>query len=178
MSIQNYIEKVKNLKSPIFQQIRKIAYNDISHLSEEESKELYDRLNRGVNLLGTHEEMCKYLWSFGNMHEAKIHDAIKCLPIELFEQDFEVVDWGCGQGLATTCFFDYLKSNDDKFDLIILSHILEHLDDYLYALQEEGVTSFYIHEKGRILKNIFRDLSIKSFKDITVEKMDFYLKIK
>lgn len=25
--------------------------------------------------------------------------------------------------------FDYLKSNDDKFDLIILSHILEHLDD-------------------------------------------------
>jgi len=54
--------------------------------------------------------------------------------------------------------------------------ILEHLEDYLYALQEEGVTSFYIHEKGRILKNIFRDLSIKSFKDITVEKMDFYLR--
>jgi integrase len=54
--------------------------------------------------------------------------------------------------------------------------ILEHLEDYLYALQEEGVTEFYIQEKKRILNNIFKDLSIKTFKDITVDKMDYYLR--
>ena len=103
--MKNYIEEVKKLSSPSFQQIRNIAKSVISHLSENESTHLYHRLNRGINLLGSNEEMCKYLWSFGNMHEAKILDAVKYLPKEILENDFEIVDWGCGQGIGTICFF-------------------------------------------------------------------------
>ena len=37
-------------------------------------------------------------------------------------EDFEnrriqIVDWGCGQALATICFFDYLKRKDIKCEI-------------------------------------------------------------
>jgi hypothetical protein len=32
------------------------------------------------------------------------------MPKEVFNTDIAIVDWGCGQGLATVCFFDFLKS--------------------------------------------------------------------
>jgi superfamily II DNA helicase RecQ len=107
--MRNYLEKVKKLNSPSFQQIRKIANREISNLSESEKNELFDRLHRGEALLDSHEVMCTYLRAYGNMHEAKIQDAVKYLPKEIFESNFEIVDWGCGQGIGTICFFDFLK---------------------------------------------------------------------
>lgn len=107
--MQNYIEIVKKIKAPTFQQIRKIADNSLYHLTKSERDKLWRELNHGVDLLESHELMCQYLWSFGNMHEAKIQDAIKYLPKDLFENEFEIVDWGCGQGIGTICFFDFLK---------------------------------------------------------------------
>ena len=112
MSEQEYIKQIKNLTNPTFQQIRHIAYNSISHLSEEERNKLYIQLERGVKILETHEELCQYLWSFGNMHEKKIHFVVDKLPPELFERDYDIIDWGCGQGIATICFFDYLKEKE------------------------------------------------------------------
>jgi superfamily II DNA helicase RecQ len=137
----NYIEQVKNLTSPSFQQIRKIANSEISNLSESEKNQLFDRLERGVALLDSHNVMCKYLHSYGNMHEAKIQDAVKHLPKEIFESDFEIVDWGCGQGIGTVCFFDYLKKegfdlNVEKIILIepsemALNRAILHVESYL-----------------------------------------------
>jgi len=108
--MQNYQDQIQNLVDPTFQQIRKIAINSISHLSRIQHDELYYRLKRGLALLNTHEEMCQYLVSYGNMHEAKIRDAVSILPNQLFQNEFEIVDWGCGQGIGTVCFFDYLKT--------------------------------------------------------------------
>lgn len=152
----NYIKKVKNLKSPSFQQIRRIANSLISHLSEKESNDLYNKLNRGVNLLGSNEEMCKYLWSFGNMHEAKILDAVKFLPREIFENDFEIVDWGCGQGIGTICFFDYLKKegfniNVKKVTLIepseyTLNRAALHIESYLGASKKVITVKKFLDE--------------------------------
>lgn len=110
MIMQDYINQIQTLSSPSFQQIRRIADKSLSHLSKVERDKLWEQLNHGVDLLDSHELMCQYLWSYGNMHEAKILDAVDYLPKDIFEEDFEIVDWGCGQGIATNCFFDYLKS--------------------------------------------------------------------
>lgn len=112
-SIQEYIAQVKALENPSFQGIRRIAWNAISSLSEEERNSLFDSLGRGVNLLDTHEQMCQYLYSYGNMHEAKIQGALNHLEINAYQnKNIQIIDWGCGQGLATICFIDFLKTNN------------------------------------------------------------------
>ncbi|MEE9431131.1 MAG: hypothetical protein V3V16_08830 [Melioribacteraceae bacterium] len=115
---KDYKYKIKELSSPSFQEIRKVANKSISHLSKEERDLLWKKLKRGVALLDSNELMCQYLFSFGNMHQAKIQDAVSRLPKEIFENDFEIIDWGCGQGIGTVCFFDYLKSQGFKNNVI------------------------------------------------------------
>jgi integrase len=50
-----------------------------------------------------------------------------------------------------------------------------HMEEYLAALREEGRTPFYMHEKERILKLIFRTAGIKKFGDLTADRLDRYL---
>jgi superfamily II DNA helicase RecQ len=110
--MQQYIDEIDSLSSPSFQQIRKIADKSLSHLTKDERDKLWSDLNQGVDLLTTHELMCQYIFSYGNMHEAKIKTALSSIrnPKEVFNTDIAIVDWGCGQGLATVCFFDFLRS--------------------------------------------------------------------
>lgn len=108
--IMEYNKRISTIEHPTFQKIRNIAKASISNITKEQHDELYARLKRGEALLSTHEEMCQYLCSFGNMHEAKIRDAVKYIPIHILQGEFEVVDWGCGQAIGTICLFDYIKT--------------------------------------------------------------------
>jgi len=110
MSENLYSDKLKSIQAPTFKKIKDIACSFINCLPVEKRNSLYDQLKRGVNLLDTHELMCQYLWSYGNMHEAKIKKSLSCFSKSDFEKEITVIDWGCGQGLATVCFFDFLKS--------------------------------------------------------------------
>jgi superfamily II DNA helicase RecQ len=107
--MQKYIEQIAHLDNPTFQEIRRIARKSLTHFSTQEHNKLWEELEHGVTLLNTHESMCKYLDSYGNMHEAKINIALKELNQAELEGEFDIIDWGCGQGLATISFFDYLK---------------------------------------------------------------------
>lgn len=53
--------------------------------------------------------------------------------------------------------------------------IEEHMGEYLAALREEGRTPFYLHEKERILKLIFRTAAVKKLGDLTADRLDRYL---
>lgn len=141
--MQQYIDEIKSLSNPSFQQIRKIADKSLSHLTKVERDKLWSDLNQGVDLLNTHELMCQYIFSYGNMHEAKIKTALSSIrnPKEVFNADIAIVDWGCGQGLATVCFFDFLRSqgianNTQKVVLIepseqALKRAKQHANVYL-----------------------------------------------
>jgi hypothetical protein len=87
----------------------------------------YDNLKRGVAILADEEELAQYLFSFGNMHEAKLKKAYS----ELFEslsiadnQKVEIIDYACGQGLATIVLLNYLEANFDYCISNILKIIL------------------------------------------------------
>lgn len=109
--MNEYIAGIVNLKNPSFQAIRTLANNSISHLTTSERDKLWSELSRGVALLNTHEQLCQYLWSFGNMHQAKLLDAFEKLPSQIFNNAFEIIDWGCGQGLGTINLFDFIANN-------------------------------------------------------------------
>jgi superfamily II DNA helicase RecQ len=109
--MKEYFSIIQSLQNPTFQQIRKIADSSLSHLTRAERNKLWSSLNQGIDLLNSHELMCQYIFSYGNMHEAKINKALSSVqnPKEIFKSNLAVIDWGCGQGLATVCFFDFLK---------------------------------------------------------------------
>lgn len=109
--MENYIKKIRGLISPSFESIRTIAFGEISGISPEEDKVLYNSLNRGLALLDDHKAMCKYLHGFGPMHKAKLQDAFKELPQNIFDHPFDVIDWGCGQAMGTVNLFDHIKKN-------------------------------------------------------------------
>jgi len=148
--MKQYTEQINSLKEPTFQQIRGIAVRSISHLSKSERDKLWEKLNHGVELLDSHELMCQYLFSYGNMHEAKIRDAVKCLPKEILRGEFEIVDWGCGQGIGTICLLDHLKAlgfnfNVKKITLIepskkALERARIHVNSYL---QNDSIISLF-----------------------------------
>lgn len=70
---------------------------------------LYNDLERGTGILDDEAHLNMYLYSFGKMHRAKLDVAFNCLPVkDIFAEDVEIYDWGCGQGTATICLLDSL----------------------------------------------------------------------
>ena len=107
--MQSYIDQISNLTNPTFQGLRRIANSQLSHFSKDEREKLRNSLIRGTAILDSHEQMCQYLYSYGNMHQAKLLDAFKNLPNTFINQPFEIIDWGCGQAMGTVNLFDYMN---------------------------------------------------------------------
>ena len=71
---------------------------------------LYDDLDRGKGVLDDDDHLNMYLHSFGKMHKAKLDMAFNSIySADVFGEEIEVFDWGCGQGTATICLLDFLK---------------------------------------------------------------------
>ena len=71
---------------------------------------LYDDLDRGKGVLDDDDHLNMYLHSFGKMHKAKLDMAFNSIySADVFGEEVEVFDWGCGQGTATICLLDFLK---------------------------------------------------------------------
>lgn len=101
-----------------FNKIRAIANDFVSDLTEDEKDELWEGLKRGKALLRTDAELKYYLYAYGKMHQQKMKVALSHFSWEDFEnRRIQVVDWGCGQALATICFFDYLRKKDIKCEI-------------------------------------------------------------
>ncbi len=108
--MESYIKEIESLEDVSFQKIRSVAKKYILQLPEATRCQLYQQLNRGVDLLDSHDLICQYMYSYGNMHEAKIRNAAHNLPENIFVNDFEIIDWGCGQGIGAICLLDHIKS--------------------------------------------------------------------
>lgn len=111
-----YRSEILSIENICFDHIRRNALQRISHLNDTQRNQVYKDLERGTRLLESDEELCMYLYSFGNMHQAKIRKACECLPLEqICSSQFHIVDWGCGQGLASICLLDILRSKGHEY---------------------------------------------------------------
>jgi hypothetical protein len=108
-----------------FQEIQKLCANLYSVVA---SDHLFWSLQRGVKVLTEQNQLLAYFNSYGKMHYAKMMSAISPIEQNDLQDELEIYDWGCGQGLASVCFIEYLKKLNinysvNKFTLIEPSEI-------------------------------------------------------
>lgn len=107
--------------------------------------------NRGESPLNNSDELNQYMFSYGYMHYAKIKYAVNRLPWKLSNMDLEVVDWGCGQGIATMTLLEVLRPKSMSITLI---------EPSLLSLRRACLNAKYFH----------KTFSIGEFKCRTINK--------
>jgi len=106
----NYAYKLKYMSNPTFDKVRDLSTKFYRELPQALQDELYEALNRGIDILDSEPQMTAYLFAFGKMHQAKLNYAFGKLPKEFFEQpEINIIDYGCGQALGTMCYADFLR---------------------------------------------------------------------
>ena len=113
----HYLEKsyeweIYKLRSHAFSDIRQISVKAINSFSDEEKDKLFEELNHGMIVPVTNEQLHAYMYCFGQMHEAKLRKAFSEIPENRFEPEIEIMDYACGQGIATLCFANFMENND------------------------------------------------------------------
>lgn len=77
------------------------------------SDDIFYSLQRGVRVLTEQNQLLAYINSYGKMHYAKIMSAFSALSSKNITSKIEIYDWGCGQGLASVCFLEYLEDRSE-----------------------------------------------------------------
>lgn len=67
--------------------------------------------NRGVSVFTESWRLDCYMRAYGLMHVRKLKQLLSKFPFsELRDINYDLIDWGCGQALASLCFLDCLQS--------------------------------------------------------------------
>jgi hypothetical protein len=66
----NYAYKLKYMDKPSFDKVRDLSVRFYRELPQALQDELFDALNRGVDILDSEPQMTAYLFAFGKMHQA------------------------------------------------------------------------------------------------------------
>lgn len=109
---RRYVERLEETSTSSFADIRRVAMSLLREEFDEQTRDkLHNDLRHGVAIIDREELLWQYLWSYGLMHQRKMVLALVRLPRiqDIVSEQFSVIDWGCGQGLATVCLLDYLK---------------------------------------------------------------------
>lgn len=94
--------------APNFQAIQGIATTIYLPIKKDS---IFYSLQRGVEVLTEERQLYAYLHSYGKMHYEKMYQSFDSLPQALFSQPLDVIDWGCGQGVASLTLMDYLNEH-------------------------------------------------------------------
>ena len=108
----NYAYKLKYMDNPTFDKVRDLSTKFYRELPQALQNELFEALNRGVDILDSEPQMTSYLIAFGKMHQAKLNYAFNYVSAEfLLQPEINIIDYGCGQAIGTMCYADYLREN-------------------------------------------------------------------
>ena len=97
-----------------FTSVRDVACKNILSMSEDEREKLYIKLKHGRHVINNDDELDMYLFSYGQMHQFKLNFAFKHIETIFYaprHKTIDIVDYGCGQGVAAMCFKDYLEDS-------------------------------------------------------------------
>ena len=112
----NYLLEAESDYAEILQNT-KLNFNLIRQISVErynliKSDSIFHSLQRGVKILTEESQLFAYMFSFGNMHFEKLNTSFDYLPKVFFKNEINIIDWACGQGMATMTYLDYLIRSD------------------------------------------------------------------
>ncbi len=107
-----YAYLIEHMQDPSFQKVWDIAYDFVQKLPGDLCNELHESLNRGIDILDSEPLLQMYIYAFGKMHNAKLQYAFQHLHKNaLSYKEIEIVDYGCGQGLASICYHDFISGS-------------------------------------------------------------------
>ena len=107
-----YAYLIEHMSEPSFDKVRSIACDFVQKLPSELVDELHEMLNRGVEILDSEPLMQMYFYSYGCMHSEKLAFAFQNLNNYIKKAEkVDIIDYGCGQGLASMCYHDYISDN-------------------------------------------------------------------
>ena len=102
---------------PNFKSIRQISVKEWKKINE---SSFFHSLQRGVKVLTEEKQLFLYLNSYGPMHDQKMKTSFSFLANDIMNSEAEIIDWGCGQGIATISLLEYFKNKIDLFRKVIL----------------------------------------------------------
>lgn len=98
-----------------FNALQQVSFSNVIHLVTSEMS-LTDKQNalslcaHGSRIYTHEKELDAYLYCYGEAHLEKINRFLPSLPFSQFiDSGVTIVDWGCGQGLASACTLDWLR---------------------------------------------------------------------
>ena len=79
----------------------------VSQMSVTDRQLAWGRSGRGIKVCTAESQLNDYLYLYGEIHVVKMRHFLRSVPFSEFgEKGVCIVDWGCGQGLATACTLD------------------------------------------------------------------------
>lgn len=114
----SYKDKLNNIKNLTFDSI--VEQNRLLvPLQYRSCAWLYPGLDHGTAVLETEGQCNAYIAAYGPMHQGKINEVLDRINTNDFiNTDLQIIDWGCGQGLATICLFDFFNRHNVSLDLV------------------------------------------------------------
>jgi|GEM_PF-2649053 ATP-dependent DNA helicase recQ len=110
-----YAYLIEHMDKPSFIKVWDIAYDFVRKLPSGLSAELHESLNRGIDVLDTEPLLQMYMYAFGKMHNAKLQFAFGQMHDRISKTErVQIIDYGCGQGLASICYHDFLTAHNPK----------------------------------------------------------------
>lgn len=110
-----YSEKLYSMNKPNFTKIKQISFDYIKSIGD--PQELHTRLNHGVAIIDDEQLLYKYIYSYSVMHKAKLYEAFETIIKKLDNNTVNIIDWGCGQALATVLLIEYIKEQNLKINI-------------------------------------------------------------
>lgn len=93
-----------------------ISFDFIRNIALSKCRRIQTHLvGRGVTPLREENDLYIYLFRYGKMHKAKLESCFNEFPFDEINRPVEVIDWGCGQGLASLVLCDFLKVKTLKY---------------------------------------------------------------
>ncbi len=107
-----YEQQIKSISNLSFDDIRRIS-DELLPVQYRNRPWQYPGLDRGRAELETDEQAYAYIAAYGIAHRDKVNKAFEYFPFNVLRQGYEIIDWGCGQGLASICFLDLIRKRRD-----------------------------------------------------------------
>ena len=177
MSMTTFIEQLNSIPFPpnaLFLNIRKKACELLPKDKVERDK-IYQEMQGGTAVLENEDTLNMYLNSYGNMHYAKLMEAFSRSVPQTFQDKIEIFDWGCGQGIATICFLDFLNYNRIACSLRTI-HLIEP-SNLAGERAENIIHYFYPKVKVNRLQKTLDELSSKDFEKTNTTKIHLFSNI-
>lgn len=168
-----YAYLIEHMHNPTFQKVWDIAYDFVQKLPSELCDELHESLNRGIDVLDSEPLLQMYIYSFGKMHNAKLMHAFNHIQDRVVKNaKIEIIDYGCGQGLASLCYHDFIKEHNSqqRVTRIIL------IEPSPLALSRAELLCSYFYPEAEIvaINKLFDDLIAEDIK-VSPEALTLHL---